>query len=807
MPKQQNNRIKPNLSGRTNITRAAPGVQAAPVNRTITPEVSGASQLAYALGQISPSFNKYLSDKHNKFVEDETARGTQAASLSKKEVDKKIAKGEIQPEQSPYFQKAYMKQAGINAGIRRAHDLQVAYADPEQFNIETGDINEFINSFLTSDTDGIVDSDYKEGFLKAIRSTEGDVRQKHTNLKVSEVREDVQNQVYQSYLNAFDLMAKSGSDDAANLEQLSQNARDLNVSNKELNSIAFKAASTYAMQDEGHPEVFDLFKNKGRNGVASLFYTADYGKQIEAAQRQASSVSSAKKATLNNQTKFKSENNWIKTVRDSGGVIDLANLSKDIFDKESNPSGTITGEQARRIQKVAEDIRTGDLKASKKDMYFSFIDRAESGVETYESLEAEVRASELSIGESNTILKKFIDEQDRTRKQETIREAIEANRPDLIHSMSTADKEAYAQSRLDEEFSRSKDLNVAIIRSLDDMKSSGVMPPQISSMLTTATPSNLTTWEPAVNTYRMLKEQSSTYLNQTFTNSGQIAKFESFIALTEFGGIPSDRAAETISNMNKDDIEAGNAEFAKSGMNKKISENLTDEFEGGAQFGEIQLQVHELIKLRLQMPDHPELTEELINETIERVKTRHVNVGDTWISREVKNAAIDGLDDAVSEHLGEYYKRQNPDVLIEAAKLIPDSHTHVDGTWIALDRNGVIMPGRINPDELTTAYKISNGDILSQYAAERQGHQFRYETIRKEIDELDSNNDALASYTATGRDDSRYKQNLAKREELVDQLNAIATQMQPLNGRILTQDDATLIQDEVATIKEELPKE
>lgn len=790
MAREVRNRIAPNVSGRTNINRAAPAVQARAVDRTVVaPSITSAGRLAESLSAFSPGLNKYLNARHHQYAQDEMARGAQAASMSKKEFDEKIAKGEMSPEQSPWFQQAYMRQAGINAGQRRARELAEAYANPEVFNRDTGDIDEFLGNQINGDIEGLEDTDFKSGYLTALRQTEDSIRNDYTNAKVARVRQDVREQVYQSYFNTFEQMGKIGTYDPANLDVLAQNAQALNLEKSELNSIAFTAAATYALQGDGHPEVFELFKTKGKNGVASLYYTSDYGKQIEATQRQAASLRQVKQARQNNQLKFIAEQEWREKIKANGGVVDQKQLVADIFDPETNPQGRLSAAQAEEIYNAAQKSIEGQTANIKRDVYLSFHDRAMTG----EDISEEARASDLTAAQIIQLEKIAIDRRAEIREQSLIEGAIAINRPDLLHSVPEKSKETYAQSTLNNALEQTQDLTNAMLFSLDKLKTSGVLPPQVNSLLKTATPQNAETWTEAVNVYRSLKSQAPVYLNQTFTDANQIARFDAFEAMTEYGGYTPDQAMEAISSMNKDDIAAGDALYGDPRMRAELYDEVADEFEGVAGFGGMRRQVESLVKARLRMPDHPEFNKDLLKDTIQRVKDRHVNIGGTWIDRARPGANVDGLDDAVGNYLKEWYQKVNPNVGMEPARIVPDEHTNVDGTWVILDQNGGRLPGRVNPEEFTTEWKIKNGDLMSQQEMKRRGLQSRYQALRKEIGKYDSAQYGLKMYAEEGKNDPRYIRNAEARAKLVEQLKVLEEELHGATEEMIPSERRVLI--------------
>lgn len=778
MVREVTRRNAPNVSGRTNINAAAPSVQARPTNRIIAaPSQNSASQLADSLRAISPGLNKFLQVRQNQYVQDEMLKGQQAAELSKDEIDEKIAKGELRPEQSPWFQQAYMKQAGINAGQRKARQLIASYEDPSVFNKDTGDIDEFIGNQLHADIKGLEDSDFKTGFLQAVRGTEEKLRNDFTNTHIQRVREDARNQVYESYFNAFTNMGAAGNFDPQNLDVLASNAQALNLERGELNAIAFQAASTYALEGEGHPEVFELFKNKGKNGVASLYYTKDYGKQLQTIERQAASLSAANKARLNNQIKFNAEQEWTERLQSSGGVVNAKQLAADIFDPETNPEGRLTYSQASKILKQSKSLVDGRTADSKKAVYEGYWRRAMNG----EDISEEVWQNDsITTGQAEKLEKIYIDKQQEIQTNELARSYLSSGRGDLKFMFDDKTLNSVSQDMFDEALQKTGNYSDAAMSTLDEMKASGVMPPQLKSLLTTASPNNEMTWNEAINVYRALSTQAPAYLNQTFTDSDQIARFDAFTSMTEQGGATPKQAMEAIGSMSSEDIRIGGDSYSDPRMISRMHDKINSEFDDMADFGRVKRDVTKYIKSRLSMPDHPEFNDDLIESAISRVRDRQVKIAGAWVDRAAPGANIEGLDDAADEYLTEYFQTQRPELAVEATRMVPDQHTSADGSWAVLDANGYRL-GRIDPKRFVTDYRIKEGDLLTKNEMERQGIQARYVAVRDELDEIDDAQFGLTRFSEQGKDDPRYKANAKERQKKVRQLKELQSQLSKFN--------------------------
>ena len=759
----------PNVTGRTNINRATPSVRARPVNQMVQPQANtDLSRLSDSLKAVSPGFGKFMQKRQEQFITDETTAGQQAAAMSKKDYDEAIAAGELTPEQSPYFQKAYMKQAGINAGNSRARELMATYNDPANFNRDTGDIDAFLSGQIQGDLEGLDDSDFKSGYLNALKPAEQKIRNDFTEHNINKVRADARKQAYQSYFNAFDTMAQSGDFSLENLDVLAENAQALNLEKSELNGLAYQAAATYALQGEGHPEVFELFKHKGKNGVASLYYTEKYGKQIEAIETQAEAMKNASNSRLNNQVKFVAEREWMQQVEANGGVIDINKLTADIYDKETNPEGRLSASQAEQVWNASQSAINGKLEVNTKMLRKEYRDRAIGGDE---SVVDEAWANpDITYSQAASIEKLAFDgQQERVTLAQNV-ELIKSGRSDLLYLLSDPEREDAAQSVFNEELQRNGgDFMAASMSSLESLQGSGEMPPQLKTMLTKANPQNPETWTVAYNTYRALKSQAPAYLDQTFTDSNQIARFDSFEAMTEYGGFTPEQATEELGGMNDKDMEIGRQAFGDKRMYGEMIEEIQDEFGDLANYGTLRNMTEELLRTRLSMPDHPEFTEDLTEGIIERVKNRHVDIGGTWIDRAATGANVQGLSDAVDDYLPEYFANLHPERAIEAKRIVPDQHTSADGTWAVLDQNGARL-GRVNPNEMATEYRLSTGDLKTREQMERQGYKHRISELRDELDEIDNAQFGLRSYSEQGKEDPRYKRNAELRAEIMRKL-------------------------------------
>jgi len=776
MAREQRRRVAPNPTGRTNINRAAPSVRARPVDRTVVQQQSNSlGKLAKSLQAVSPGLNKYMEKKQNEFIEQETVKGAQAA-MTVEDVDEAIAHGEMSPEQSPYFQQAFMKQAGINAGQRRARELAQAYSDPEQFNRETGDIDEFFEQNIKSDIEGLDDTDFAAGYLQSLRPAEEKIRNDFTEFHIEKVRAEAREQTYQSYFNTFATMGENGEYGADALDTLAENAQALNLEKSELNSIAFQAAATYALQGEGNPEVFELFKNKGKNGVGSLYFTSKYGEQIETAQKQAAALSGSSQARLNNQTKFAAEQEWRQKSEANGGVIDFNKLFNDVYDPESNPEGRLTPSQAEQIWNDSQEIINGKHEVNKKQLRRGYHQRAMNGDE---SVIDDVWADDnITYSQAASIEKTVLDGRAEAAIQKNIRETLKSDRSDLLHNYDKKDIEASAQSIFDEELQRTGNYRDAALSSLDELENSGVMPPQLHELLKRANPKNESTWVEAVNVYRALDSQSPAYLDQTFTYSGQISRFDYFVSRTEFGGAEPQQALEELSSMSDRDVEIGRNMFGNNKQLTNLYDKLDSEFGDSANFGELRRTAEDHIRSRLSMPDHPPFSDELVESTVERLKNRFVDINGTWIDRAAPGAGIADLDDAVEDFLPEYFAEANPNTALEAKRIVPDQNTSADGTWVVLDQNGLRL-GRVDPKELVNEHKISTGDRLTQQEMERQGVKHRIGVLRDELDEIDDAQFGLRSY-GEGEDDPRYKRNSERRQEVSRQIQELTEQLEAM---------------------------
>lgn len=283
MPKPDTRRRSTNTTQAPNITVGAPSVVAHPVARPAAVGESDVSQLAEALAKVSPGFNRYMSAKQQQYELDEADRAIADAALTKEDVDEAVAKGLLRPEQSPWYQKAFMAQMGQNMAARRAREIATEYET--SFDKDGGDINAFISERLAGDLQGMDDLDFKSGYLQQIRPLEANLRNAFAEHQIKRVREQATNMVAESMYNALDAAAAQRRGlNPAELKVLEDNARELGITREDFNDLLVKNALVYALQGDGNPEVLQTFKNKGVQGPASFYYSGKYGKELSDAE-------------------------------------------------------------------------------------------------------------------------------------------------------------------------------------------------------------------------------------------------------------------------------------------------------------------------------------------------------------------------------------------------------------------------------------------------------------------------------------------------------------------------------------------
>lgn len=247
-------------------------VVANPVDTFVHPGQNKYQELARALdGFQSAGFTKLAQQKHLTYVDDERTAGQKnraEAVDSPEEINKKIAAGEMNREQSVWFQQGYMKLHGVLAGQEAKRSMFEAYNDPNQFNPDTDDLEVFMQKFAQQDGAGIEDTDFQKGYVNGLVTGQEELRNAHSKAVVARVQENTQ-QAFRQYIREAFLEAKQNGGNTLSVEQLDLLKKDgvevFGMTNKQVEVMAFEAAEIIA-NDDNDEKIFDVFREKRGDG-------------------------------------------------------------------------------------------------------------------------------------------------------------------------------------------------------------------------------------------------------------------------------------------------------------------------------------------------------------------------------------------------------------------------------------------------------------------------------------------------------------------------------------------------------------
>lgn len=295
MPRETRKQLSTNATGRTDINVAPAGVYANPVDTTVLPETSGLTKLAGALREASPQFNAYLQKRESEFIDAEVKRGERDAlrdGTLKEQLDQQIAAGMLPREASPWYRKAYMKQMGVNAGYLKAQELLTKYETA--FDKDAGDLNGFLGQELTAILQSSDDDDFAEGMFPAIKEAEAKIRAAQAGYTAEALQSGARDQTFTAIGNAFRKALEASRSSGQpfdfhpeNFTVLEANARELGIDRKEFNKLVFDAAMQVGTEGQGNPELFAALKREGINGPASMYFTQEYGQDLQRAEELA----------------------------------------------------------------------------------------------------------------------------------------------------------------------------------------------------------------------------------------------------------------------------------------------------------------------------------------------------------------------------------------------------------------------------------------------------------------------------------------------------------------------------------------
>ena len=274
----------------TNQPTVQTEVNARPVTTHVSPGVKP-NRLLQALKAVNPALNAYA-DKQS---EEDLYRGRQAAldEVSIDEAAGKVKSGEWLREQNPHFQRGYMNYYGQRVARESVRDLSGKFEN--EFNPDTGDIDQFLEQYTAEDLAGNQDGDFLQGYTPVMNAAKAKIRDQFFIYQTEKVSGEVDDGIYQNLEAALQVSIQEGgttitpSDFAA----LKADAVDFfGKTPKEFEELAFSAINKFGM--EGNPEAFDIFFDKRQDGSPGLAHTKKMGEKIKQAQLRATSVAVTK---------------------------------------------------------------------------------------------------------------------------------------------------------------------------------------------------------------------------------------------------------------------------------------------------------------------------------------------------------------------------------------------------------------------------------------------------------------------------------------------------------------------------------
>jgi len=274
---------KGNVVGDTTISRPVATPSARPVDATIMPSDDTAlSSLAEGLSKASPGFEKYMNAKHDEFVKNEAIRAERMARIElmdKDEITEEILKGNLRPEDSPWFQEAYFKHGAVLQAQNTAQELRNKYDN--EFDKDNGDINRFIRDNLKISERDLSDPDFAEPYLNALTDVETDIKKQQREY----LSEKINLKKKTDIMLMIDNVVKEGVAEDKPLEWLKQNLNSMYVAgtevfltNQEVDEMVYSAVSASA--DNGNYNLIDYFLEPKPDGTPGLWYNPDFTDRI-----------------------------------------------------------------------------------------------------------------------------------------------------------------------------------------------------------------------------------------------------------------------------------------------------------------------------------------------------------------------------------------------------------------------------------------------------------------------------------------------------------------------------------------------
>lgn len=231
------------------------------------PAYDDLAQLANGLSQLAPGLSRYAEARDDNLRADGRAAAATGQALD--------------PDSPEAKAQGYMSMTGEVRALQDADELAAKFEN--EFDKESGNVEDFIAKFYGDKMKGMEDPYYKRGYDKVLVPKLQEVRSAFT-------RYHAEQQKARNEGNAMFMVERLFKDysmddpyvsDAA-IEEARQKANAAGITNSRFNDILIQAAERRGA--EGDPFVFDILKRPRADGTPGMYYIPKYKEQIDRAQ-------------------------------------------------------------------------------------------------------------------------------------------------------------------------------------------------------------------------------------------------------------------------------------------------------------------------------------------------------------------------------------------------------------------------------------------------------------------------------------------------------------------------------------------
>lgn len=319
--------------------------------------------LAQGLSQLSPSLARYTEVRNDNLREE----GRSAAATGQA----------LDPDSPEAKAQGYMSMTGEVRALQDADELVAKFEN--EFDKETGNVEDFIAKFYGDKMKGMDDQFYKRGYDKVLVPKLQDIRSAfakyHTEQQTARNEGNATflvERLFKDYSSADPYIPDEALDEAR------KKANAAGITNARFNDILMQAAERRGA--EGDPFVFDILKRPRADGTPGMYFIPKYKEAIDRAQ-----IAAEKLYTANSERDLKRA----KELRD------------DAQDKAMLPIiQQLMGGDTKGAQLAFEKLRGSGIfsSATELDKYRKLFD---SNAKSAETAEQEEREAEMMIGVLN----------------------------------------------------------------------------------------------------------------------------------------------------------------------------------------------------------------------------------------------------------------------------------------------------------------------------------------------------------------------------------------------------------------------